>query len=798
MKLPVEAVAQFTTGSFGEHVGTHDSVRVTVAVQHVDGSPPVLLSAWTASRLCLTMNQECLTDLPPSVPHLGPWADAFDGGQRHISLMIGADNIWRVCTGQIFKFPGEPAALGTIFGWLLSGSWDNVTKSCNNLAPSPSSALFVSDLEVHRFWDLESLGIRDSPDVTDYPKPVFIAGEGRYEVRLPFLDHRRPASNHASCEAQLSRITSKMPSEQLEKYQDGMQSLAEKSIVELAPSPAYEGFYLPHHGVWRKEKLRIVFNGSAITENKLSLNACLDPGPNLLALLLDLLIRFRLYPHVVLGDIEAAFHQVLLHPDDRRWVKFLWNSEAYQFCRVPFGLSASPFLLHSTIIYHIDVSDIDDPEFKQLLRNVMYCDNLVNSFDDRQKAAEFLTASIDCFASAGMKLKVPDPSKVLGVPWNVEGDYLSVDTTVIELPARFTRRQLLRSVSMIYDPLGLVCAWTIRARVLMQELVKIGLGWDDEVVGEHLQQWIQWANESRSEVHVPRCVQLQPATRIHVFCDASATAYATIVFAVTPSQESTLLFCKARVAPVKPPLSVPRLELMAALIGCRFAYRLREIVDISRVHFWLDSTSVLSWVRKGPSKKDIFVSNRIKEICDKSSPDEWRYVPTHLNAADIPSRGARLADLSTNSLYLHGPAFLSYPPSEWPASPPLAPQLIIIEAPQPVEMMNHLVPLLKYSSLDLFLRVHAWIRRFCRNAQGIDPILGPLTSTEVNQCLERAILIELKYHYPWNWNPLPDLRQLLAHLPCRVYDLSCPRMGSSVPLHELVDCRCLSCLVTVD
>jgi hypothetical protein len=365
-----------------------------------------------------------------------------------------------------------------------------------------------------------------------------------------------------------------------------MQSLVERSVIEPATTPSEEGYFMPHHGVWKRDKLRIVFNGSSVAENGLSLNACLDPGPNLLAHLLDILIRFRLRPFPALGDIEAAFHQVFLHPDDHQWVKFLWKESVLQFCRVPFGLSASPFLLHSTVIHHIQSYDSKDLAFRQRLLESMYCDNLINSFDCPDEAKRFLCASITCFAAAGMKLKIlENESKVLGVPWLADRDVLTVDTSSVARPRRFTRRELLRSLSLIYDPLGIVSAWTIRVRILMQKLWKDGLSWDDEVTGRNLDCWKKWIEESEDEstVCVPRCVHLQPGTRIHVFCDASVAAYASIVFAVDPSGRSRFLFCKSRVAPIKPALSIPRLELMAALIGCRFASRLRDITAVTSV-----------------------------------------------------------------------------------------------------------------------------------------------------------------------------------------------------------------------
>jgi hypothetical protein len=55
---------------------------------------------------------------------------------------------------------------------------------------------------------------------------------------------------------------------------------------------------MPHHAVVRDDKsttkVRIVFNGSAkSSQQELSINECLERGPNILPSLFDILVRFR-------------------------------------------------------------------------------------------------------------------------------------------------------------------------------------------------------------------------------------------------------------------------------------------------------------------------------------------------------------------------------------------------------------------------------------------------------------------------------------------------------------------------
>ena len=79
--------------------------------------------------------------------------------------------------------------------------------------------------------------------------------------------------------------------------------------------------YIPHHEVLTPEKtttnLRILFGTSAKTRKKnRSLNESLHHGPVILKYLCGLLLRFRLHKVALVADVEKAFLQVGLQPDD--------------------------------------------------------------------------------------------------------------------------------------------------------------------------------------------------------------------------------------------------------------------------------------------------------------------------------------------------------------------------------------------------------------------------------------------------------------------------------------------------
>ena len=127
-------------------------------------------------------------------------------------------------------------------------------------------------------------------------------------------------------------------------------------MVEL--EKAEKVHYLPHQAVIRKEaattKVRIVYDASSKEKKSgTSLNDCLHVGPSLNPLLYDILLRFRENRIVLVGDIEKAFLNVSVDKSDRDCLRFLWLEDppdvskivVYRFCRVVFGLNASPFCL---------------------------------------------------------------------------------------------------------------------------------------------------------------------------------------------------------------------------------------------------------------------------------------------------------------------------------------------------------------------------------------------------------------------------------------------------------------------
>lgn len=146
------------------------------------------------------------------------------------------------------------------------------------------------------------------------------------------------------------------------------------------------GHYLPHHAVIKSTsittKIRPVFNASARDRNSNSLNNCLEKGDNLIKLIPNLILQFRLHEIGVTGDIEKAFLQIKIQERDRDNLRFLWwenvkdqSLKIYRHCRVVFGISPGPFLLGAVIFYHLDHAPDSLKDTAEKLKNSFYLDN---------------------------------------------------------------------------------------------------------------------------------------------------------------------------------------------------------------------------------------------------------------------------------------------------------------------------------------------------------------------------------------------------------------------------------------
>ena len=592
-----------------------------------------------------------------------------------------------------------------------------------------------------RLWDLDNLGITDEEvDVCDtlaierYIKSVAYDGH-QYWVNLPFKESKPSLpDNKKAAYVQLVGLLTKLNKEHelLKCYTKVINQLLELDFIEDVSNigPTGEAHYLPHHGV-RKESistpLRVVFNASSKGKaSGDSLNDCLLKGPNLTLKLVDSLLRFRVKKYGFTADISKAFLRVGLKQEDRDYTRFFWKSDPgnvnsrtiiYRFKAVLFGATCSPFLLHATLQHHFDITD---SPISSMLANSFYVDNLLGSVNTERELLDIYPEANRVLASANMPLQqwasnslklkeivdkdeeegMQENIKILGLNWDTKGDTLNIARPEFSLKCN-TKRHLLSQISTVYDPLGILNPLTVRARMIMQEVWKLKIDWDEVTPKEIKDSWESLKIEllKVDEIKFNRSTMVESGD-LHIFCDASVRAYGAAAY-LREGNQVTLLASKCKVAPLKTK-TLPQLELTALLIGARMSDWIIETLDvrINNVYLWGDNEAVLQWVRNLNSNK-VYVKNRVAEIKQIQSKVKFstRYIATGENPADLLTRGLSLDQLKVSSLWWKGPHWLEEDSSKWPVQKPylVSAMEITTEIGPQVESVKKIIDDEKYS-----------------------------------------------------------------------------------------------------
>ena len=109
----------------------------------------------------------------------------------------------------------------------------------------------------------------------------------------------------------------------------------------------------------------------------------------------------------------------------------------------------------------------------------------------------------------------------LGVVWDAQEDMLQ-STKLMGDPGA-TKTKILSQTFSVWDPRGLLLPFSIRSKIILQNLNRIKYGWDDELNEADLREWREWRNEAEklNEVRIPRALLCEKKTfretALHVF-----------------------------------------------------------------------------------------------------------------------------------------------------------------------------------------------------------------------------------------------------------------------------------------
>lgn len=540
-------------------------------------------------------------------------------------------------------------------------------------------------------------------------------------------------------------------------------------------------WYLPHFGVQspnKPGKLRLVFDAAA-TVNGTSLNSTLLKGPDLNQPLIEILYRFRQHKIAVCGDIAEMFHQIKIQPSDRSSQRFLWSTDngltidVYEMCVMTFGATCSPTTAQYVKNINADKYKDEYPAAAKAIREDHYVDDFVASFATEEEAIAITSAVTEIHKRGGfvlrgfvsnsksvlrslgvsggieteidMELDVSATEKILGMRWLTSDDtfvfamrFDRVDAEVMKGLQIPTKRQLLSAAMSVFDPFGFLANFMLHTKMMMQTLWRLGIAWDERVPEEIFRRWKAWCNEIESikGFSIPRCYSQNifhcSDLQLHVFADASEEAFAAVGYwRVTIEGQHEIVFVagKVKCAPLKL-LSIPRLELQAAVLATRLSNNIREChptIEVRRTVFWTDSKTVQQWIQSTSRRYRPFVAHRVSEILDTTAASWWRWLPTKENVADDATRSSDRPRFDPNSRWIRGPGFLNEDECHWPQQPTTE-MTTITNTEDPEEITprfmglvsvceSSFINLQRFSNYLRLIRACAWAMRFLHNTR---------------------------------------------------------------------------------
>ncbi|XP_062558024.1 uncharacterized protein LOC134222897 [Armigeres subalbatus] len=407
---------------------------------------------------------------------------------------------------------------------------------------------------------------------------------------------------------------------QIQDYLDkGYAHLATEE--EIANTQSDKIWYLPLNVVLNPKKpgkVRLVWDAAATVQG-VSLNSMLLKGPDLLVPLVSVIIGFRERRIAFGGDIREMYHQLKIVTDDKQAQRFLFrnSSKSAQYVK---NRSVEEYATKfpeaaAAIIHRHYVDDCFDSvdTVEEALERVQQV-----SFVHKQAGFEirnWVSNSVEVLSGLGED-KPMEPvlfnqdkqlgsERVLGITWDPEIDVFAFTIMHRESVRAYlydskrpTKRIVLSCVMGFFDPLAIVA----------KRLRMGSTDWRRGVVQVEAVDGSPPGGRSPSNttvLHGDTISSSVESLESHIFTDASEHAYGCVAYlrAIVNGQiHCSLVMSRAKVAPLKRQ-SIPRLELMAAVLGARLSQTILSSHSL-RITVWPASAEQAGWCAGRASELD--------------------------------------------------------------------------------------------------------------------------------------------------------------------------------------------------
>ncbi|XP_072392412.1 uncharacterized protein [Diabrotica undecimpunctata] len=705
-----------------------------------------------------------------------------------VDMLIGAALFWDLLIdGKITLRKAGPILQNTKLGWIISGRFSSM---CHQSSICNFSQNIPEDDQLKKFWSIDKIPITNSMSKDDsqceylFSQDTYRNRTGQFVVKFPLK--QSPSLLGDSKEMAIQRFLSlerKFSSKPkfYSLYKEFINEYIQLGhMTKILDTQNILNYYAPHHGVLKESittQLRVVFDFSCPSKSGYSLNDLQYVGLKVQNNIFDILIRFRLYKYVVSADISKMYRQILMHEDHKSLQQIIWRNNpneqfsTYQLNTVTYGATSSPYLAIRCINQLAIEYQESFPIASKSILSDFYVDDLLTGSDDIielqdrcrdisliLKSAHFILrkwVSNDArvlnnigtsdIPNEILNIGESESFKTLGIQWSSKQDILRYKICSIKHENHITKRQILSTISQIYDPLGILSPVIIISKIIIQQLWSLKLPWDEPVPETIFIKWFQFYNQLPilNQLKIPRLAvgRTHKLLDLHCFCDASLQAYASCIYIRSVDAkgiyQTHLLCSKAKVAPLKS-ITIPRLELLASLLGAQLVDQLlKGSFPSIPIYFWSDSQIVLCWLKKEPNQLQTFVANRVSKIQKITEPYGCFYVNTKENPADLASRGVLPENLANSKLWFYGPEFLHKPFTQLSTINEcnlVIPDLKKASAIFTTKIKEPSALFLQFSTFNKLHRVTSYLLRFISNSRKASEqrVFGCLTVSELN------------------------------------------------------------------